>query len=62
MLLDLTSSLADGDAATLELDMDDRHAVDEQAQVSTAVVQNLVLRRIDRLLSYLVVTLAGCDL
>ena len=42
--------------------MDDRHTVDEQAQVSTAVVQDLVLRRIDRLLSYLVATLAGCDL
>ena len=62
IFLNLTSGLADGDAAALELDMDDRHAVDEQAQVSTAVVQDLVLRRIDRLLSYLVVTLAGCDL
>ena len=62
IFLNLTSGLADGDAAALELDMDDRHAVDEQAQVSTAVVQDLVLRRIDRLLSYLVATLAGCDL
>ena len=42
--------------------MDDRHAVDEQAQVSATVVQDLALRRIDRLLSDLVAALAGCNL
>ena len=62
ILLDLTGGLADGDAAALEFDMDDRHAVDEQAQVSATVVQDLALRRIDRLLSDLVAALAGCNL
>ena len=62
ILLDLTGGLADGDAAALEFDMDDRHAVDEQAQVSATVVQDLALRRIDRLLSDLVAALAGRDL
>ena len=36
-----------------------RHAVDEQAQVAAASFQDLVLRRMDRLLSYLVATLAA---
>ena len=38
VLLDLAGGLADWDATALELDMDDRHAVDEQAQVSATVV------------------------
>ena len=62
VFFDLSGCLAYGDAAALEFDMDDRHAVDEQAQVSATVVQDLALRRIDRLLSYLVAALAGCDL
>ena len=62
VLLYLAGGLADGDAAALELDVDDRHAVDEQTQVATTVVQDLALRRVDWLLSYLVATLASCDL
>ena len=62
VFFDLSGCLAYGHATALELDMDDRHAVDEQAQVSATVVQDLALRRIDRLLSYLVAALAGCDL
>ena len=62
VLFDLSGCLAYGHATAFEFDMDDRHAVDEQAQVSPTVVQDLALRRIDRLLSYLVAALAGCDL
>ena len=62
VLFDLSGCLAYGHATAFEFDMDDRHAVDEQAQVSATVVQDLALRRIDRLLSYLVAALAGCDL
>ena len=62
VLLDLAGGLADGDAAALELDVDDGHAVDEQTQVAAAVVQDLALCRVDRLLGYLVAALAGCDL
>ena len=62
VFFDLSGCLAYGHATAFEFDMDDRHAVNEQAQVSATVVQNLVLRRIDRLLSYLVAALAGCNL
>ena len=62
VLLDLAGGLAHRHAAALELDVDDGHAVDEQTQVAAAVVQDLALRRVDRLLSYLVAALAGRDL
>ena len=62
VLLYLAGGLADGDAAALKLDVDDGHAVDEQTQVAATVVQDLALRRVDWLLSYLVAALAGCDL
>ena len=61
IFFNLTSGLAYRHATAFELDVDDRHAVDEQAQVSAAVVQDLALRRIDRLLSYLVAALASGD-
>ena len=62
VFLYLAGGLADGDAAALELDVDDGHAVDEQTQVAATVVQDLALCRVDWLLSYLVAALAGCDL
>ena len=62
VFLDLEGGLAHGHATALELDVDDGHAVDEQTQIAATVVQDLALRRVDWLLSYLVAALAGCDL
>ena len=38
VLLYLVARLGDGHAAALELDVDERHAVDEKGQVTTAIV------------------------
>ena len=57
---DLIGGLAYGDAAFLQFDMDDRHAVDKQANVSPAIVQHLVFRRVHRLSCDLVPALPRC--
>ena len=58
---DLIGGLAYGDAAFLQFDMDDRHAVDEQADVSSTIVQHFVFCRIHRLSCDLVAALPGGD-
>ena len=58
---DLIGGLAYGDAAFLQFDMDDRHAVDKQANVSSTIVQHLAFRRINRLSCNLVAALPGGD-
>ena len=57
VLFDLAGCLAYGNAAALEFDMDDRHSVDKQAQIPSAIVLNLVFCGIDRLLRYLIAAL-----
>ena len=57
---DLIGGLAYGDAAFLQFDVDDRHAVDKQANISPAIVQHLVFRRIHRLSCDLVPALPRC--
>ena len=58
---DLIGGLAYGDAAFLQFDMDDRHAVDKQANVSPAIVQHLIFSWINRLSCDLVPALPGGD-
>ena len=57
---DLIGGLTYGNAAFLQFDMDDRHAVDEQADVSSTIVQHLAFRRINRLSCDLVPALPRC--
>ena len=57
---DLIGGLAYGDAAFLQFDMDDRHAVDKQANISSTIVQHLAFRRINRLSCDLVPALPRC--
>ena len=58
---DLIGGLAYGNAAFLQFDMDDRHAVDEQADVSSTIVQHFVFCRIHRLSCDLVPALPSGD-
>lgn len=61
VLLYLVARLGDGHAAALELDVDERHAVDEKGQVTTAIVESGGPRLEDGLLSDLVDAPAADD-
>ena len=43
VFFDLIASLADGNAALFQFDMDDRHPVDQKRQVAPAVIEQLGL-------------------
>lgn len=61
VLLYLVARLGDGHAAALELDVDERHAVDEKGQVTTAIVESGGPRLEDGLLGDLVDAPAADD-
>lgn len=61
VLLYLVACLGDGHATALELDVDERHAVDEKGQVATAIVESGGTRLEDGLLGDLVDAPAASD-
>ena len=62
VLADLVAGLAHAHAATLELDVDERHTVDEQHHVAAALWEHLGLGGEVRLSRYLVAAAASSDL
>ena len=62
VFLNLVCGLADGDAAFLQLDMNHRHPVDQQHQIPTPVIGQLVPGRKLRLLHNLITALPGGNL
>ena len=57
VLLNLVMSLTHRNTTLFQLQMKHRHAINEQHQIATTVIQNFRLRFIFRLLGYLISTL-----
>ena len=62
IFFDLIDRLFRRDTRSLQLDMDERHAVDQQHHVAPAILQNLILSRKDRLLRDLIAAPSRRDL